>query len=242
MKTAGIFLAASLSAAGTAFAGSPGPAPAPTPVTPPAPAAHDWSGAYAGGTLGYATAESTHCDGPGCNSLGFAPLPKPEPDGGAFGLTVGYNVQSSANLVWGVEADYSFGDLSETVPSTAVFGCVGGCRTEINGFGTIRARLGTTLGDRGQIMPYVTAGAAFTDIEGDLLGVGLGGGDSTETSAVAGLGVEYAVGQAWSVKLEYLHIFETDAFVHDPTICVAPGCGVKDVELDVVRLGANFHF
>ncbi|WP_397541491.1 outer membrane beta-barrel protein [Roseovarius salis] len=243
MKAAAIVFAFSLSTAGAAFAGSPAPAPAPTPApTPPAPAAHDWTGFYAGGTVGYASAESTHCDGPGCGSFGLGPLPKPEPDGAMAGLTVGYNFQPSANLVWGFEADYSFGDLSETVPSTAVFGCGGGCRTEISGFGSIRARLGTPVGNRGALLPYVTAGAAFTDIEADLVGAGAGPGDSTETSAVAGLGLEYAAGPNWSVKLEYLHVFDTDSFVHDPTACAAPGCGVKDVNMDVVRIGANFHF
>jgi hypothetical protein len=64
-------------------------------------------------------------------------------------------------------------------------------------------------------------------------------GSSTETSAVIGGGFEYAFFPRWSVKIEYLHIFEGATFVYAAAFCAAAGCQIKNEDGDLVRLGIN---
>src|SRR6516162_617633 len=130
-----------------------------------APPAFSWTGLYIGGNVGYAWAQSEHCEGANVPCTGGAPnFPEADARGGFGGLTAGYNYQTG-RFVLGIEGDYNFTHLKDTTPSTATFGCAGGCTTELGNFGTVRARLGyaywTTLA-------YFTAGLAFTEWTGKI--------------------------------------------------------------------------
>ena len=204
-----------------------------------APPAFSWTGLYIGGNVGYAWAQSEHCHGVDVPCTGGAPnFPEADPRGAFGGLTAGYNYQTG-RFVLGIEGDYNFTHLKDTTPSTATFGCAGGCTTELGNFGTVRARLGyaywTTLA-------YFTAGLAFTEWTGKIGSpVVLQAGSSTETSVVIGGGLEYAFLQRWSAKIEYLHILEGATFVYAPAFCAAPGCQIKNEDVDLVRLGINLR-
>jgi outer membrane immunogenic protein len=204
-----------------------------------APPAFSWTGLYIGGNVGYAWAQSAHCDGEDVQCTGGAPnFPEADPRGAFGGLTAGYNYQTDS-IVLGIEGDYNFAHLNATSPSTATFACAGGCTTELENFGTIRARLGyaywTTL-------TYFTAGLAITEWRGKFGSpVVFQAGSSTETSAVIGGGFEYAFFPRWSAKIEYLHIFEGATFVYAPAFCTVPGCQIKNEDVDLVRLGINMH-
>jgi outer membrane immunogenic protein len=193
---------------------------------------YDWSGIYAGGVVGYGWAESQHCDGIDCDFSG----PDVDSDGFMGGATLGYNHQLE-QLVLGIEADYMFADVDGSTPPGSIngYGCGSGCETDINGLGTVRARLGFAV-DR--FMPFISGGVAIMDVEAALNT----GSSDTFINPVAGLGVEFAFSDSVTIKAEYLHVFDNGEHFVFNNLCGAPGCGVKDVSLDVVRMGVNFQF
>ena len=77
---------------------------------------------------------------------------------------------------------------------------VGGCATASNWIATLRGRVGFAA-DRALF--YVTAGGAFTDIKPSTGALTFGGG--TEPGWTAGGGVEYAITDNWTAKIEYLY-------------------------------------
>lgn len=70
---------------------------------------YNWSGLYLGAHGGYGWADT---DYPGQPAYPSGP-PRPNLEGGLVGGQVGYNVQLT-NVVLGVEADYSFTQMSDT--------------------------------------------------------------------------------------------------------------------------------
>jgi outer membrane immunogenic protein len=196
-----------------------------------------WTGFYIGANVGYAWARSEHCDGANVDCSGGAPtFPEADPSGAFGGLTVGYNYQTR-NFVLGIEGDYNFAHMKNTTPGTATFVCIGGCTTELGNFGTVRARLGYAYWTS---LTYFTVGLAFTDWKGKIGSPAvLQAGSSEEASVVIGGGLEYAFFSRLSAKIEYLHIFEGARFVYAPSFCVAPGCQIKNEDIDLLRVGLN---
>ena len=78
--------------------------------------------------------------------------------------------------------------------------CPGGCSTENTWLGTARGRVGYAF-DRW--MPYITGGAAFGDVTANH--PGFTGASNTQVGWAAGAGVEFAVVNNWTAKVEYLH-------------------------------------
>ncbi len=198
----------------------------------------DWSGGYVGGLVGYGWGNSDHCDAPGCVG-GVPAFPAADPDGFLGGIAIGYNHQFANNVVIGVEADASLAGIDGSSGSTVTFGCAGVCATEIDFLATIRGRLGYSMG---YFLPFVTGGLAIANIDGSIGTPVLASSSTTETAAVVGGGVEIAINNQWSAKIDYLHVFDLGTFVYAPAFCVPPGCGIRDNTLDVVRVGVNFHF
>lgn len=198
------------------------------------PKTHNWTGFYVGGTLGYGWGQSTHCDGPTCTG-GTPDYPSPKPEGVNGGVTLGYNLQVQS-VVLGVEADYALANMRAVVPSTTTYGCGSGCETSILGFGTVRGRVGVAF-DR--YLPYFTAGIAYSEVRGGLAPAG--SRTVFSPSATIGGGLEIALTKHLSTKFEYLHVYSIDEF-RFALGCVGPGCGVKDVNYDVGRIGLNYRF
>ncbi|MCC7251546.1 outer membrane beta-barrel protein, partial [Hyphomicrobium sp.] len=185
--------------------------------------AQDWTGFYIGAHGGYAWSD---IDYPGLNPYVAPPAPcggcgppRASLEGGLLGGQVGYNFQFS-NLVLGIEVDYAFGDLSETVRDGNYL-----VQThEISGLGSVRGRLGYAIGDN--ILPYVTGGWGWAKaslgqscpndaravVSGYCSGVTATQGgphnltdEQTIDGWVLGGGVEYRISDNWSIKAEYLH-------------------------------------
>ena len=115
-------------------------APAPTPVAvAPAPVAvgRDWTGFYAGGSLGYGTIDSDGIDG--------------DFEGTTFGGHVGYNYDFGSIVVGG-ELEYM---------GTNDFTLDGG-DLELDSVARAKARVGY---DAGAFLPYVTAGWAQATVD-----------------------------------------------------------------------------
>lgn len=99
---------------------------------------HNWSGFYLGAHGGYGWADMDY-PGSAPHPIG---APRPDLEGGLVGGQIGYNHQIN-NIVLGVEADYSFTNMTETARD-------GNYLTqdhELSGFGSIRGRLGFASGN-----------------------------------------------------------------------------------------------
>jgi high affinity Mn2+ porin len=160
--------------------------------------AYDWTGFYIGGHFGYGGGSL----GPDTNPLPLQGVLLPHSVTGVIGgYQVGYNRELANHVVLGVEADASFAGAVDQI-------AVAGMRptsfnTTIDYVGTLRGRLGYAF-DR--LMPYATAGFAWghphaeiNDGSGAVVG-------RYQPGWTVGLGVEYALGGNWSVKLEYDYV------------------------------------
>lgn len=181
--------------------------------------AWSWAGQYIGIHGGYAWASDDI-------TSNLATTGEVSPSGGVIGFQLGYNYHLSPRWVVGYEIDASFGDLSARGAGAA------SPLVDINSFGTARARFGYA---NGPWLLYATGGVAwaFTDIS-------LGAAFSLERPHVGyavGAGVEYALSQNWSAKIEYLFADFGDArsTINGPQVDA-------DLTMNIVRAGLNYRF
>lgn len=190
----------------------------PPSVTSPVSVA-DWSGFYMGFNAGFGQAELSDNG----TSLGFDSI-----RGVTGGVQIGHNIQLGSAVV-GVEADLQAGHMSQSAGGTY----------KLQGFGTVRGRLGMPVGDR--FMPYITGGIA--------VGVGtfeippVWPYESTRVHAgwTAGAGVEAKLTDSVSLKAEYLNInLGPEVYYYNPS----PGSTNvgPSISAHIVRAGFNYRF
>lgn len=143
-----------------------------------------WTGFYFGGTLGYASGTVDVRGGSG--DFGF------DQTGGVGTLFAGYNIQTSANMVLGLEADIGTGYLD---------GTLAGHTAEQNVFGSLRARAGVLLTP--QTLLYATGGLAWANYDFKVVGANLG--SETLLGYQLGAGLEFALAPQWTLRAEYLY-------------------------------------
>ncbi|KAB2850138.1 MAG: porin family protein [Hyphomicrobiaceae bacterium] len=207
---------------------------------------HIWAGPYVGIMAGYAWTHHEHCDGssgafPNCGPFAGVDYPNYDLDGATIGGTLGYNLQAD-RLVLGIEFDYSWADLSGSSPSAGIFSCATTCASEIDAIATLRGRLGYSF-DR--LLPYITAGVAWTHQKGEIAAgtAVFSSGEAMRMSFVLGAGIEYAFVNNWSLKAEYLHIFDPSDHTYDNrNSCGTPGCFLRSEDIQWVRIGLNYRF
>jgi len=182
---------------------------------------YSWAGFYAGVNGGYGFGTSTW------GSSAFSP----DPTGGLFGLTLGYNWQKGV-IVYGLEGDYNFSMLKGSAACAATT-----CETENTWLATMRGRIGIALD---HWMPYLTVGGAYGDIASRSLSTGLTSASSDELGWTFGVGMEYAFMGNWTAKIEYLYVDLGDFNCGAACGGVAPG----NVSLtsNVFRAGLNYKF
>lgn len=142
---------------------------------------HNWSGAYVGIQVGGALTGDTTISSGGTSAT-------EELDGILAGILYGYNFQRG-NLVFGIDSDASFSTIDE--PFNVV---------RIKSLSTTRLRVGYAYNN---LLPYVTAGAAY-----GLTEIDAGGIDDTEFSLgwTAGAGLEIAATNNISARLQYNYV------------------------------------
>jgi outer membrane immunogenic protein len=171
-----------------------------------------WTGPYIGVHGGWSTAEY--------DSVGFGPVSL-DPSGGLFGIQSGYNWQLSRNWVFGLEADSSWGRIRETVGVNTV---------DVDAMGTVRGRFGYA---NGNFLTYVTGGLAW--IHADVaLGPVAVTRDQFYLGWTVGAGLEYALSERWSAKLEYLYS-EYDS----SDLAIIPFS--DDFKIHTIKLGINYR-
>ncbi|WP_413990130.1 outer membrane protein [Labrys okinawensis] len=177
----------------------------------PAAATFSWTGFYAGLHAGAAFNKADTSAG-AFDGLGRLDE-KLDSTGFVGGVHVGYNQQFDGGFVVGIEGDIDYRNLNKkkAVPGDS-FPAPGGGDVDASAYrkiesdwqGSLRARAGYAIGN---ILPYLTAGVAFSD-EKYTDGQATTGyssfrhENSTVIGWTAGAGVEYAMTDNWLVRGE----------------------------------------
>lgn len=230
-----------------------------------------WTGFYFGANGGYGGSASNrtlststdylYYDGnvsPGTFPLAIGKL---APEGGFAGGQFGYNLQRG-NIVFGFEIDAQASDIKGKVNASANTGDLvdpqitinAGAKSELDWFGTLRARLGYAAGPA---LVYVTGGFAVGAVKNSLsvnsspdYGSFSFSNNETRTGYVIGGGLEYLISPAWSLKAEYQYIdlgsssikgtiFSTDLETY--AFLGALSTSRIDHTYNTARIGLNYH-
>jgi outer membrane immunogenic protein len=217
---------------------------------PTAPPAFSWTGCYVGAEAGGALGQSQHiaATSPTPVDVGLPITIGFNLAGAVAGGTIGCNYQIS-NVVFGIEDDLSWTNLSGSSPDIPPFGAGSISSTNERWIDTLRGRVGFAW-DR--FLIYGTGGAAFAGAgAGNCTAAEICASDSqTKTGWAAGGGGEWAI---WTIpagnltaKVEYLHAdFGTGLFISPPVALPGGGSIVsRNVRLtdDIVRAGLNWKF
>jgi outer membrane immunogenic protein len=173
---------------------------------PPPAALFNWTGFYVGANAGYNWGSAGGTD----------------PSGVAGGFTAGYNYQFSPNTVIGAETDITFSNASDSNAGT---------KFETDYIGTLRARLGYSVGN---VMFYGTGGAAYG--KGELTVGGLSN-EQVHWGWTVGAGVEAMLTQNVSAKFEYLYVD-----LGDKTYQTVGGPASVGYTSSLLRGGVNYKF
>jgi outer membrane immunogenic protein len=227
------------------------PQPAPVYRAPVVAPVYNWTGFYLGGNAGYGWARTSGDLTLGGGLFGLVTVTSSGNEnlsGGIAGGQIGGNLQTGG-LVIGVEFDLQWSGQKKD----NVFACGAGCafneQFKVNSFGTARGRVGAAIND---VLPYVTAGVAWTsaryNVTSTLLGTTFNVIDLSNTRLgwTVGGGVEAAIARTnWTGKLEYLYI-QTDNFTANAPIPTLFGGGTvianTKVQDHVLRAGINYRF
>jgi len=228
------------------------------PVNRPADAHYDWTGAYFGAHLGYATGSSrwsaTDSGGAGPNFIGSLDFYKgfnfSKGTGSYFGgFQAGYNTMLPSHLVLGIEGDVSFPNTIKATQQISSPSLGQASYSEmVQYFGTLRGRIGYPF--RNWLI-YGIGGFAWTYDQftrTQIAGTPVGGTAVPGTSesslhwragGTVGAGVEVPFAPNWTAKLEYL-------FTRFGTIGVKfPAAAQRfdsNLSMNEVRLGLNYGF
>ncbi len=211
------------------FSGRSGATKAPTIAANPI---FSWTGFYVGGHVGGGFAKSDWTD--------TVPNANLKPSGILGGGQIGYNYQVN-NFVLGVEGEGTWADLNDNV-SGCFYDATQSCSTKATGFATLTGRLGFTL-DRALF--YAKGGAAWGHFKYENPDPNGPSPDyfasATRSGWTVGAGVEYALANNWSVKLEYDYLdFGAKNLTFTGTVDAFPQTITDRVQM--VKFGANYRF
>jgi outer membrane immunogenic protein len=196
---------------------------------PAADAPFSWDGFYAGLHAGLATGK-TDGDIYGITS-DF------EMSGALYGGQVGW-LRQSGNLVVGIEGTYSGSNIQGSDAGCFVIVVGFDCRRDVKWLATAVGRAGVAY-DR--VLLYGLAGVAWADVDTEIrvLNSPFLSGSDTHVGWTAGFGMEWALSNRVSTKIEYAHI---DLGHETGTLSSVLEDPVRDrvgLQMDTVRLGIN---
>jgi outer membrane immunogenic protein len=236
-----------LAATGSTLAADLPPSMPPPPPPPRAPAyvpvitpQYNWGGIYIGINGGYGFGNSTWTTAGGAGSTGSFSIKGP-----LVGGTLGANFQSGM-FVFGIEGDGDWTNITGTFTDTtgAATGCVGcSFQTSNSWLGTLRARAGVAW-DR--VLLYATGGGAGGNIKANISDPGFTGmsPSTTEFGWTAGGGLEFAITDNITAKVEYLYVdLQNTSFTCPAGTCAAAAItGTTSFDTSLVRAGLNLKF
>lgn len=207
-------------------------------IMPEPVATTDWSGFYIGGNIGYSWANMSGCHD--CNdSSSVLDAEELDLEGIAGGLHAGYNWQMD-NIVFGIEGDVTFTDLSDSTgapdPTESEEQ-----KGDVDLLASVRARLGVAFDD---VLLYATGGIAIPDASWEAKNTGFdpsdGDVDFDDIGGVVGGGAEFAMTETIRLRAEGLYYFFNDKESIEDF-----GNTGEEVELEdafIVRGGVSFYF
>jgi outer membrane immunogenic protein len=208
--------------------------------SPPAFIAYNWAGCYLGLEGGGVWGVSRH-DAAGAFA-GTTITGDFGTSGSLVGGTAGCNIQSG-NFVFGVENDISWTNASGSAFDLPPFDPNTLSSTKQNWIDTLRGRAGIGW-DRW--LGYVTAGAAFTGTSISVCNAfGCIDDAKNRIGWTVGAGVEYAVIDNWTVKVEYLYAgFPAVSYVNPPAALGGFTVVTRSVPISesIARVGINYKF
>lgn len=184
----------------------------------------NWTGGYIGAQLGYGWADTDASATAPAQTFGY------DSNGVVGGLHAGYNFQNQT-FVYGVEADIDFADLDGSGLGSA--GTLTH-QTEVNWIGSLRARLGFAA-DR--TLFYVTGGWAFGEVDVSVTGAAAGSDSETRNGWILGGGVEQAVTNNITARLEYRYVDLGDESFSNTLLSES-----SDVTVQSLRAGVSWKF
>ena len=208
------------------------PAYTPVPVVVPT---FSWTGFYLGANLGGAWSSTTITSNiTGANW-------KPSNTNFIGGGQLGYNYQFPNNWVVGLEwtFDWGGGDNTSNIVSTPA----GNLQASANGASwltTLAGRFGYGM-DRWLV--YGKGGWAWLETSAQIANLTTGAvanGDHTGSGWVGGVGVEYALTQNWTTKLEYNYI--SSGNWSSPNNFIAGGNASYKAHIQTLLVGVNYKF
>ncbi len=223
----------------------PGPAAGPGGYKD-APWAPTWAGFYVGVNGGYGWSDKvdqiTLTDANGRSDK----FGGPDRSGGFGGGQIGYNWQGvfHPHLVFGVEADIQGSGISDKLNSVGTYLPGAQISSNLDYFGTVRARLGYAFGPA---LVYATGGLAYGGVRQHVFyndsNTITFGSDKMDTGYAAGGGIEYSLNPKWSLKGEYQFI-SLDSDHLTGVFNTGVGAHLSDINNDfhTVRVGINYHF
>ena len=231
--------------------------------------AYNWTGFYVGGNVGgqwgnadlntstiwtpagYFAASSV----PAINTVGAQGVNSSSVTGG---FTAGYNWQVN-HAVLGLEGDINYFGFKGSATGSALYPCCAptgftvSSQVSADWLATIRGRIGFLATPNWLI--YATGGAAIADVKGnfnftDTFAAATESGAIRDTRVgwTAGLGGEYAVGNGWSLKAEYLYVDLGRASMISNNLVVGAAVPAQtfthsfDIKSNIVRVGVNYKF
>jgi outer membrane immunogenic protein len=232
----GVLLAAVDLAWGADLPAAPSPV-APAVYAPPPPRAYDWTGIYAGANVGWGFANVTDTGTIAGGALGgLSASGRGTANGAVAGGQIGFNYQINA-VVLGIEGDFDWSGLS----STANAGILSE-NSKMPWIATVRGRAGFAIDG---VMLYGTGGVAFLDLLDNINAAGFGSlfsASSVNVGWTIGAGVEAALAQNWTVKLEYLFV-QSDFSLNGPLALVGGNLSYSGTLSDnIIRAGVNFKY
>lgn len=192
------------------------------PVVAPVP--YTWSGLYIGGNVGYAgtNVDETVSGGNGTGSTNI-----PSFIGGG---QIGANYQFGS-IVVGVEADFDGTTATKSIAAGVASGT-----SQLDWVATARGRVGMAFG---RWLIYGTAGGAAMELVSVVNAGANGSANTTATHGAwtAGGGLEVAITESLSARLEYLYLDTGTVNV----AYVGPFAVTGRVQQDMVRAGLNYR-
>ena len=226
------------------------------------PPVFSWTGFYIGGNAGYGWADANDSmdlggswltDGTGDNvpvtQRGNGQL---KPNGFTGGIQAGFNYQTG-QWVFGIEADANYFRMKKDFSSGPFTNPASGdsytvtSSFESNWLITVRPRLGYAV-DR--FLVYATGGLAVANqkfsqniTQLNVVFTQAGSVSDTTVGWTAGAGFEYAFGDRWSVKAEYLYVDlgSVSFSASGDTDSSYTGSHSAHLKANIVRAGLNYH-
>lgn len=228
----------------------------------------NWSGPYVGLNLGYGGGSYSYPFSGTTDAAGTNPINgryHQHSSGILGGAQAGYNFQMPGGLVFGAEADIDgtniHGDNGFSSTDSTGAASSGGTRSQIDYLGTARARLGYAGLFGGRIMPYVTGGFAYGQVDSansvNCSACGAGGtaasaltsSSDMRTGWAAGGGADYALSPHLSMRVEYLYAnLGSGPVAAGAPLYGTPGGDIYNADVDaraktsLVRVGLNYRF